>query len=85
MNWEPRFDARSRLRSSTMKTMPRLLAVAVFGCAVMGSRSVCAQSWTQTGAPIADWRAIASSADGSNLVAVSSGAPATQATRNEET
>jgi hypothetical protein len=53
-----------------MATKPLVL----FGAVVGGLFTVCnisfAQSWSETGAPLADWTGVASSADGTKLVAV---------------
>ena len=52
----------------------RLLAAAAAGAALLSSSAeMVAQSWLQTSAPITNWYAVASSADGGKLVAVGRG------------
>ena len=47
-----------------------LLLLAALSALFIASDSASAQVWTPTSAPSANWYAVASSADGSNLVAV---------------
>jgi hypothetical protein len=49
------------------------IVVAAFGALSVAVYPALAQTWTQTSAPIADWTSVASSSDGSNLVAVAWG------------
>ena len=49
-----------------MKVFEHLLLLSAFWC---GANSAFAQTWTQTSAPTNSWRCVASSADGSKLVA----------------
>src|SRR6185436_19566934 len=51
-----------------MKTIVSLLAAALSSLSP-AMNAAFAQSWTQTGAPITNWSSVASSADGSKLVA----------------
>jgi photosystem II stability/assembly factor-like uncharacterized protein len=53
--------------SRQMKPIKILLLIAAAWC---GLNSVVAQTWTMTSAPFGEWSSIASSADGSKLVAV---------------
>ncbi|HKW27919.1 MAG TPA: hypothetical protein VJT54_01175 [Verrucomicrobiae bacterium] len=55
-----------------MKTTQMALWTLV-AAVLMTADSISAQTWTQTSAPITNWQAIACSADGSKLVATSSG------------
>jgi hypothetical protein len=55
-----------------MRATKNLLLAATVFC---GGFNLFAQTWTQTGATNASWTSIASSADGTKLVAVASGAP----------
>src|SRR5437867_984660 len=56
-----------------MNTKLSVLAVATSASLFTAPNPALAQSWTQTSAPIGNWHAIASSADGTKLVAVASG------------
>ena len=49
---------------------PKLFRLALIGVGVLlSARLVSAQTWTQTSAPSQNWQAVASSADGKNLIA----------------
>src|SRR5712691_621733 len=50
-----------------------LLMPAVFGSLLIFANPLSAQTWTLTSAPIASWKAVASSADGTKLVAAIQG------------
>ncbi len=53
---------------------PRIFPLALAQLiAVSGPSALCAQEWTPTSAPVADWQAVASSADGGKLVAAAWG------------
>lgn len=56
-----------------MKTKHLLLAMAVSGSYLDCANPAFAQDWTLTSAPFTNWTAVASSADGSRLVAVAGG------------
>lgn len=53
-----------------MKLFKNLLLIAAVSC---GANSASAQTWMQTSAPSDNWQSVASSADGSNLVAAVAG------------
>src|SRR5215469_11132888 len=55
-----------------MKIRSFCLALAV-ALEAAATNSASAQSWTQTGAPITNWQAVAVSADGSKLIAICGG------------
>src|SRR5205823_8563981 len=52
------------------RSFPLALALLI---AVSWPSALCAQEWTPTSAPVADWQAVASSADGGKLVAAAWG------------
>ncbi|MBI3850930.1 MAG: hypothetical protein HY298_11740 [Verrucomicrobia bacterium] len=58
-----------------MKLDYRLLGLAALGSLLPVVNLAFAQTWTQTSAPITNWTSVASSADGTKLVAVVGGVP----------
>ena len=56
-----------------MKKQSLLLLVGAFGCLFTAVYPLSAQTWTQTSAPTNAWSSVASSADGSKLVAAVNG------------
>src|SRR5437879_3642701 len=68
-----------------MKTKYLLLAVTVWGGLFTLVNPALAQTWTQTSAPITNWSAIASSADGSKFVAAVSGGGVYTSTNSGDT
>ena len=61
---------------SLVRAQTRGLHLAVLGAMLLGINPATAQSWTQTSAPLRSWTAVASSADGTKLVAVANDLPA---------
>ena len=66
-----------------MKTQRLLLTIAAL--AVILTNPALAQTWTQTSAPITNWTSVASSADGTKLVALVYGGPIYKSTNSGAT
>ena len=73
MKRNSRIIPRPALRAGVYQTLARLLALAAFSSLFAVSNPMSAQVWTQTGAPLADWLSVASSADGGELIASGDG------------
>lgn len=68
-------DVMNRRNRGFMKLRQPLLALAAHGCLCAAVLSSSAQVWTQTSAPTNNWASVASSADGTKLIAAVKGGP----------